>query len=291
MRGGDESETFIGLTTDERIESLTRELSVLQQKRRGDNRQPATRPYILMPLRRLNPAPVETPAAPAAAAAQPPPAPAPVVAPTPPVILAPTPAPAIAIVPTVEPQLAPVVQPTVTDTTIDEDPIHPFARENYEPPSERNVAAPQSKKISPAYRNVAPIQDGKVAEAVYRRAMATEITVTQEELLSLSPEVRNQMKDAISSKHQPNTTINANTFDEALPFASEDDGRENEVEDEIVSELVNLGLPEDAIIVPDPYEVYALSLGPGVEPEPLQVAGPRPLEDCRRDQARPFPLP
>src|SRR5882762_6746693 len=78
-----------------------------------------------------------------------------------------------------------------------EPPIHPFAEVNdatYAPPCERNFATPlkpaNAKKPEPAYRTMAPVYDDKIATNVYDRPMDSQITLTQRELLSLSPEVR-----------------------------------------------------------------------------------------------------
>ena len=80
---------------------------------------------------------------------------------------------------------------------------HPFADvpdATYASPVNRNFAAapkPQPpKKADPAYKTSAPIYDGKVATDVYDRAMDVQVTLTQRELLSLSPEVRAQVREA-----------------------------------------------------------------------------------------------
>jgi len=86
---------------------------------------------------------------------------------------------------------------------------HPFAgipESNYVPPSVRNFAAPVDKNINkekdPAYKTVAPIQNPKkVAEAIYERSMKSpSVTISPEELLSLSPEIRQKMRDAVTPK-------------------------------------------------------------------------------------------
>ncbi|KAJ7847362.1 hypothetical protein B0H14DRAFT_3453847 [Mycena olivaceomarginata] len=79
-----------------------------------------------------------------------------------------------------------------------EEPEHPFANARdaaYAPPRDHNIgtrptnSAP-AKKPDPAYRTTAPIYDEKVANSVFDRSMDAPITLTQRELLSLSPEVR-----------------------------------------------------------------------------------------------------
>jgi hypothetical protein len=76
---------------------------------------------------------------------------------------------------------------------------HPYADvqdATYAPPVNRNYAtAPE-----PAYKTSPPIYNGKVASDVYDRAMDARVTMTQRELLSLSPEVRAQVREATSNK-------------------------------------------------------------------------------------------
>jgi len=78
-----------------------------------------------------------------------------------------------------------------------EPPVHPFSglpESNYVPPSVCNFAAQVDKNINkdkePAYKTVAPIQNPKVADAIYKRSMKSpSVTISPEELLSLSPEI------------------------------------------------------------------------------------------------------
>ena len=79
-------------------------------------------------------------------------------------------------------------------------PIHPFActkDASYSPPTTNNIAAkpkpPLPKKPKGSYKTTTPIYDPKVTSEVYVRTMDSQITLTQCELLLLSPEVRNQV--------------------------------------------------------------------------------------------------
>ena len=88
----------------------------------------------------------------------------------------------------------------------EEDVVHPYVGApdaTYAPPVNRNYAAvpksPPAKKPKPAYKTSAPVYDGKIATDVYDCAMATQVTLTQRELLSLSPEVRAQVREATSN--------------------------------------------------------------------------------------------
>ena len=56
------------------------------------------------------------------------------------------------------------------------------------------------KKPDVPLRTTAPVYDPQVASAVYARTMDSQITITQRELLSLLPEVRNQVHEATSNR-------------------------------------------------------------------------------------------
>ncbi|ETW78884.1 hypothetical protein HETIRDRAFT_453439 [Heterobasidion irregulare TC 32-1] len=136
---------------------------------------------------------------------------------------------------------------------------------------------PLAKKDAPAYKTTAPIYDEKVAAEVYNRAMATQVTLTQRELLSLSAEVRSQVREAMSARRSPaKDASNVRTFyqDAELPYAI------NDLEPPTrptVSSFVNVlhqpeTPPPGAIIIPDMYETYLKNLQPGQVPQPLIVA-------------------
>jgi hypothetical protein len=169
-----------------------------------------------------------------------------------------------------------------------EPPVHPFAKAadaTYIPPTNRNFGsipkAPPAKRNEPAYKTLPPVYDGKIASTVYDRAMSTEVTLTQRELLSLSPEVRSQVREATSARRTPPTkehNINILADDPQLPFAFDDlDDDEEEVNEKPTATLFNskgepFTPPPGAIIVPDPYETYLKSLPRGTIPEQLIVA-------------------
>ena len=85
-------------------------------------------------------------------------------------------------------------------------PTHPFVKAKditYSPPTSDNVAAKPKplpvKKPEVTYRTSAPIYDPQVASDIYSQTMNLQITLTQCELLSLSPEVRSQVCEATSN--------------------------------------------------------------------------------------------
>lgn len=149
-------------------------------------------------------------------------------------------------------------------------PTHPFAskRANYLPPQEKNFASPQ--KSDPAYKTTAPIQNAKTVEEVYKRSMAAPcVTLTPNELLSISAEVRQKVREAVTPKRQTNTDAAAANISEVqsvLPFTTIE-----EVEEPSLSPNVQ-GTPADGIVIPDLYETYLSRLAPGEIPDVLTVA-------------------
>ena len=165
-------------------------------------------------------------------------------------------------------------------------PEHPYQNVKdaaYAPPATRNVGAPikalpVAKKQEPAYKTLPPIHDPLIATEVYKRSMDAPITITQRELLSLSPEVRSQVRDITTTRRVPN---NSNIVSQnVLQVEEEESG--NELVEIFSNEILHSRIqcrhlpspPPDAIIVPDPIERYYRSLEPGEEPDPrrLEVA-------------------
>ena len=164
---------------------------------------------------------------------------------------------------------------------------HPFADVSdatYAPPVNCNYAAapkPQPpKKADPVYKILAPIYDGKVATDVYDRAMDAQVTLTQHELLSLSPEVCAQVHKATSNKRivpgkEASKSINVLADDLALPMALDDLNNDND--EPVASTFINSVMtvsqpPPGSLIIPDPYETYLKTLPASVIPRQLIVA-------------------
>jgi len=100
-----------------------------------------------------------------------------------------------------------------SSSKIIEPPIHPFAEVReavYKPPHERNFAG--KSKESPAYHTQIPIQSPAIANEVYNRSMKSPcVTLSPEELLSISPEIRTKLRDAITPKRTPIEQVGSST--------------------------------------------------------------------------------
>ena len=137
-------------------------------------------------------------------------------------------------------------------TKSDDGPEYPFAKakDAIQPPPQPSRAPPQpqvpakdnSKEV--AYRNQVPIYQPKLAEEVFARSMKTPtVTLTPEELLSISPEVRNKFREAITPKRVPAVETRTVAFN-----ATSDEAEERTCTGE--------PLEPGGVVVPDPYSVY-----------------------------------
>ena len=135
------------------------------------------------------------------------------------------------------------------------------------------------KKSEPAYRTLPLIHDAKIANDVYQRALETPLTITYHELLSLSPEVRAQVWEAVSSKRVPAKDVTqANSFQEMLTPNELSDIMPDELpygvlfEDDSAIPIMalstpNPGLSPNGIIIEDPIEQYYKGLENGNAPD------------------------
>lgn len=89
-------------------------------------------------------------------------------------------------------------------------PEHPFHKVKdavYILPQDRNVGAPpkppvhaNAKRPDSAYQTSPAIHNTKIVTDIYQHTLETPVTITYHKLLSLSPEVRTQVRGAITSK-------------------------------------------------------------------------------------------
>jgi len=159
-------------------------------------------------------------------------------------------------------------------------PEHPYQNAKdaaYAPPNMRNVGAPIkapaiTKKVETAYKVLPAVHDPAIAVDVYKRSMEAPITITQRELLSLSPEVRSKVRDETTTRRLPNILVSA-TGQNALQIEEDfcDESLDNASSETLFSQRCcshGRGPPRGAIILPDPIERYIRSLPPGQEPDP-----------------------
>jgi hypothetical protein len=185
--------------------------------------------------------------------------------------LEPTATPRMTVTPPQQTKIAqePVV-PTRSQPVVE--PEHPFRNTRdaaYAPPVSRNVGVlpkPQAAKVTmPAYRTQPPIHDSGIATDVYKRAMNAPVTITQRELLSLSPELRSQVRDATTTRRVPTGTTGM--AQESLLYTIDE-------EDEDAFGTPSFALayqdydmpPKGATMVADPFEAYYDALEPGEVP-------------------------
>jgi hypothetical protein len=179
-----------------------------------------------------------------------------------------------------------VDEPVAEAPAVIEPPVHPFADARdgtYAAPQQRNFAAlpkpAPAKKADPAYRTFAPIYDGKIAADVYDHAMSSQVTLTQRELLSLSPEVRVQVREAVSAKRNANKDdakeIHTLADTDTLAFTFDDLEPDIDPPASVFTNAIQRQTrspPPGSLVIPDPYETYLKSLPQGQIPDQLVVA-------------------
>jgi metal-sulfur cluster biosynthetic enzyme len=160
-----------------------------------------------------------------------------------------------------------------------EHPYHNAKDAAYAPPATRNVGAPAKAPVAPrrpeaAYKTLPAVHDPTIAVDVYKRSMDAPITITQRELLSLSPEVRSQVRDVTTTRRIPNNPNNPPIAAQNALQLDEDPTEEDT--DNISTETMfsqpccvhKRMPPRGSIVLPDPIERYYRSLPPGQEPDP-----------------------
>lgn len=191
-----------------------------------------------------------------------------------------------------------IIESTSEEAEGTSDTEHPFADAPdaaYAAPANRNFGAPPkappAKKPTPAYRTIAPVYDDKVAEVAFDKAMSSLVTITQRELLSLSPEVRALLREAVSARRtstkepaQPSNQpaeIHVLASEEEIAYAIDDLGIKDLRHEadkkpmEIFAQAAQGSLPlppPNATIIPDIYDTYLQSLPEGQVPGQLIVA-------------------
>ena len=179
--------------------------------------------------------------------------------------------------PAVVPPQAPVeaaATVTIEPRLASAEPEHPYRLAKdaaYAPPATRNVGgivkAPFTKPqtgSAPAYKTLPPVHEAAIAIDVYKRAMDATITITQRELLSLSPEVRSQTRDVTTTRRVPTAPAVAQA---SLQVVSDEDDIAYDFTPAFALRRTDERLPpKGAIVVADPIEDYYNSLEPGELP-------------------------
>ena len=123
----------------------------------------------------------------------------------------------------------------------------------YAPPQEWPFAAQPlklPKDNQQAYRSYAPVQNPKLVDVVFECSMKSPcLTLSHEELLSISAEICQCFRNAVTPKCiATDHPVATNTFEEAMPFTS--------AELPSVDSIDKTSPPPGVIVVPDIYETY-----------------------------------
>ena len=175
--------------------------------------------------------------------------------------------------------VAPIVpitaKPPVTVTKrgpqVQEEPDHPYHKAKdaaYVPPVNQNVGAPAKPtaqgRPEPVYKSLPPVHDSAIAVDVYKRLMETPITITQRELLSLSPKVRLQVREVTTTKRVP---AEHKQNSSAFLVEEEESNKEPPASTFTYQHFSNRVPPEGSTVIPDPIKAYYKLLKPSQEPD------------------------
>ncbi|KZT23215.1 hypothetical protein NEOLEDRAFT_1213495 [Neolentinus lepideus HHB14362 ss-1] len=130
--------------------------------------------------------------------------------------------------------------------------------------------AEQAHSKEPVYRAQAPVYDPVILENVFQWLLSTPyVSLTSQELLAISPEVRNKYRDLITPKRVPPTPERVQATLEEVA-----DEELTSPETFLCSNLLTYGKTEERgeIIVPDPVDQYFKGLVPGEIPLHFHVA-------------------
>ncbi|KAG6883571.1 hypothetical protein C0993_005396 [Termitomyces sp. T159_Od127] len=91
--------------------------------------------------------------------------------------------------------------PTVANIPNPLSPLHPYSGLNncYQPPVQQNFGAPH-KHTDGTYQPTAPVYDIEKFNQVFAHIKKSAVTLSVEELCSIVPDVRNQMRTAVTPK-------------------------------------------------------------------------------------------
>ncbi|KAF9538176.1 hypothetical protein CPC08DRAFT_651529, partial [Agrocybe pediades] len=158
-------------------------------------------------------------------------------------------------------------------TTSSSTPEHPFRNANdatYLPPQDRNFGAASAqkpstttapvsteKKAEPAYRTLPPIHGAKAAKAVYERSLDSSITLSHRELYAIAPELRNLLREDITTRRIPASKDQQGSAQQPLSTFT----------CLAVPQSQHRRPPHGATVISDPVETYLRSLRPGEEPD------------------------
>jgi len=145
-------------------------------------------------------------------------------------------------------------------------PIRPAVREPPPPPA--------PGRHEPAYTTTTKVYDPRIAKVVYERAMDAPITVTQRELLSISPEVRTQIAEVTVKKRMTRDHAQMAMVEEVPDEEGDLFLQQFEETNEANTPAAKTrNLPADATIISDPYEAYLREHACSTKPsEPVRVA-------------------
>jgi hypothetical protein len=156
---------------------------------------------------------------------------------------------------------------------------HPYRKAqdaSYLPPVLKNVAAPSKQNVIKKPETTPPsppIYEQETAAKIYNRSLDTRITMTQRELLSIAPDIRNAYRDVTTVKRASSPDRSGRSTN---ILEEEDSTQQYSMEYRMPSSLALAGSmhrspPIGATIIEDPIEIYYRNLQPGEDPDPDRI--------------------
>ncbi|KZT18204.1 hypothetical protein NEOLEDRAFT_1029161, partial [Neolentinus lepideus HHB14362 ss-1] len=166
--------------------------------------------------------------------------------------------------------------PSPAASTLRDPPPHPFNRakdivrpRQAAPKTIRPDPVPETeaKKREPAYKTQALVYNPQLTEDVFKRSLtSTCVSLSPEELLAISPDVRSKYREIVTPKKVP--TPNRVQFSATIEEIEDEEAPILVLEEQVSPTMA----PSNGYVVPDPYDTYLKSLSPEEAPEPLVVA-------------------
>ena len=125
------------------------------------------------------------------------------------------------------------------------------------------------KCADPAYRTLPPVHDSAIAASVFQHSMEAVVTITQRELLSLSPKVHSKVRDSTTTCRIPNKEYptSQNFYEDTEGLDSSNLTMTYLVTIFPVFDAYNNPIPKDVLIVEDEVETYYRCLNSGENPD------------------------
>ena len=131
--------------------------------------------------------------------------------------------------------------------------------------------------VEPSFHNKAPLQSKERAKDVVQDVLKTTISITMEDLLSMSEPARQELRSFLTKRRSEKKSVTLSAEADSLEDASSEDveimraDRLPEATYEVLAQDTN-GMAKGSVVVHDPVMQYLNALAPGEKPKTVVVA-------------------